>query len=1040
MRTMGHIEEVERALEGLLTPPGSADAARAAHAALLAGEAETCLARLAQLDPYEGATVPYLSGLAHLLQGDIYRAGTALEQAVKAQPDLYFARFHLARVHEARGDLERAADILRRALQRQPDHAAGIAALARCYNRLDRAERAEALARRGLELNAERAELWWALGDALMRQGRHEEAVEALRNASAERDDEALRLDLGEALITSGRLDEARPIFEGVLRGNADSAGALAGMAQVLEQLGDFDEALGYVLRAVAGAPDQARLHLLRARLELGRQGYEAAEAAARTAATLEPASPEPPRLALRAAVAARRHTQAVEYARELAELEPSDPDAAAALSTKALLDGRPEEALLAAEPLLKHHAEHPGLQRAAGAALLALGRAEEASRRFMELVRHEDADPEAQQLLSLAYEIARHEDPLAGSKVRFLISQGHLPDDSAGALSAEPTPPVEATDVRVTGSIAPMVEAAVNALLSAEEPEPTAISWAPEIEREPALPPEASEPRSVPERPPVTGHVSPRKRRRTTPLPNLPRHRAEGRDGGARLRALREVFAGEPTLGDLLVRVDHVLERRDQPLSVVVMGAPGAGKTTFVNALIGRELISPDSKLPHRLRYGRRSAARLVMGDGATEPLPVGELTAALAEDSLGGATMVEILAPIQELTHLSLLYLPEPRSELIEAADAVLWLVAADASSARVEEVGRWLDEQPRACVLVLTRIDRLAAEDVRERRADVSAALGERVAAVVAVSAHLGLAGLRHGNVSDLRASGFTHLHRALREHLIGRAGAVRRRGQNLLCDELRRLALGRLEARLRRVDEKAEAIGLLAGRIKTDRMQFHADVEGQSAAGLGEGLDAALAASARDLAEISRDNPGGFGQVHLLDALRSRLRKGFGEAVAKGRGRLEAKLQSLTDGYFEALEAIFPPEEDEAQRARVAGLQGIIDSYRMLLMEEVFGRHQAYLEGWVDQAPLEVLLEPDGALHAPGESSEAPGDSLVEELRDRGLRMGLARRPEIEGLSDPLFDGIAEFVEETAGEQRVTRMDLRKRLFEPLEALQ
>ncbi len=1076
--------DVVRALDGLELPDDSAEFIRDAHAALVAGRARQCVEGLEQLGPEAGGAAAYLLGLAQLARGDLYRAGTAFEHATQADPKLFRARFQLARVCEAREDDQRAAEVLRAALQLQPDEPDAIGALARVYTRMGRLERAEALTRRGLELDAGSPTLLSALADALRAQGRHADAVAALRRALPRAEEEPeVHLGLGRLLLEIGQPDEARPIFEAVLRRNADSTEALAGMARALEREGHLSEAHGYVLRAMAAVPDRAELHLLHARINLATGRFDAAETSAAMAATLEPHNPEALRLAIRAATARRRFPEAAEYAARLLRQAPRDAQAVAAQALHEVLSSQAEAAWARIEPLLSRLDDAPDLQLAAGCALLAVGRAGEATDHFKEVVRLRDGDDLAQRLLGLAYRCEHDPSTNARFAVAHLLNTGEEPDDeddeNTAVLEGEVAMPSRlgessASDLprNVTGPIAPLVEAAVKALLAEDQPSPAARPWSDaEAAPVPSVPddPPSFTPRDAePTRPDMDvpslprGEAAPAPRRRAEdvqarlpifapdsqpPGVSLELRSARGAlaDVSELLHPLRRVLASEPAFSDLVARVEGMIETHDQPLVMAVLGRAGSGKTTFVNALIGQRIIPTGTTVPHRLRYGRRAAGRVLYRDGRAEMVPTEELAELVRRAEAGEVKQVEVLMPVEELTRVSIIDAPDPLAPevapLLRNADAVVWLGGVDQGEGAWREAAAWLDENPVAAIAVLTRADLVDADSLERGRLATRSVLGARVRAVVSVSSRRGLEGLRSRDIAALRASGFTRLHRALRSHFFSRAGLIRGDAVARRSDQIRGSARARLEARMARVEARAEAVGALAARVAQDRDRFRHHAAAVALPQLEGALERSLEECAGDLEEIRRENPGSFGRVHLLDALRGRLRRGFGEAVGAVRAGLDAELTGLVDDYFQAFDSIFRAQEDEAQRARIAGLQGIIDSYRQLLLEEVFGRHAAYLDGWVDQAPLETLIEADGALAEPPEGGDESIDleGLVEELRGRGLRLEHARKPHLEGLGDAIFDGLAEFLEETAAEQRVVRVDLEKRLLEPLDRL-
>ncbi len=1034
-------EDLERALDGLALPADAEAPLRAAHAQLVEGRPDDSLEALARLGRPQEPAVALLTGLAHLGRFDLFRAERTLTQLVGHVP-VFAGLLALARVRVLQEDVEGSAELLRRALQARPDHAGAIAALAECYVVDGRYERAEALARRGLELHPTAPALLFVLADALRCQERHVEAVAVLRrllplDAAAE----APRVALGRSLLALERPAEARPIFEEVLRRNAESTGALAGMAEALAQEGRLGEAHGYVLRAMAAAPDQAWLHLLHAHLNLRSGRLDQAEMSAETAATLTDAPREALRIAVRAATGRGDFERAAEHARALLGVDGSDALGHAAAGLAEVLAGRPGAARERLTAQLARRAPDPDLLLALGAAELAAGQAAQAAERFRAVIRLRADDRWAQPLLGAAY--AGVNDPDAsGERLlrRALAGQPvGLDDDDDETYVVEPPTqhgaPPPATARRASGPIAPLLEAAVNRLLAEDDG-----SVAPPVEPDepfeapPAIqvtpPPPALEP-PLPPPPDPGGSVE------TRSLAGAElSHGAPPSHGGERppaelverLHRLGRVLAGAEGLADLASRVERLIEGHDQPLLLAVIGRPGAGKTTFVNALIGQPLIPEDTRVPHLLRYGRRPGARVVFDDGRVETVRPQALREVVARGD-GGVRGVEILMPVQELVRASILDLPDPLADGALAAgdvDGVLWLVDAEADDDAWSEAVAWLDAHGGDALAVVTRADRLPSERVIAQSERGRAALGRRVREVCVVSAQQGLEGLRHRDVGALRESGFPRLHKALGRAFFQRAGRVRGDAVARQVERLARAGLARVQASLDRVERQDAAVAALAERVARDREAFRREAEGTVPERLSAALEQTLAACAPELGEVW-SMPAGFERQYRLDGARARLRQGFVEGVRGAREALDEQLRRAMDGYFEAFEAIFPPDAQSAEAARVAGLQGILDGYRLLLLEEALGRHEAYLEGWVDQAPLEALLR---------EPRPATEDGVVGALRGAGLHLDRARAPKLQGLGGALFDGIAAFVDETAADLRVARVDLTERLVEPL----
>lgn len=1031
-------DELARAVTALPLPTS----AHAARDALLAGRPVEALERLDALGhPTAPGTAPgpapdtapalHLRGLAHLLRGDLYRAADAFQAATHADPTLFEPLYRLGSIQVLREEHAQAVRTLRAALDRQPDHAGAIAALAECHTRQSEPIEAENLARRGLVFAPDSTALLVALAGALRSQSRHAEAVPILRRALAlAGDDPRIKVALGRSLLAQNRPAEARPLFEQVLRRNTEHVGALSGMAEALEMEGRLADAHGYVLRAVAAAPDRAALHVLNARIHLRSGRLQAAEDAAAMASTLAPGDPTALRIALRAATDHHRLRRAATYADQLRALAGDDPEALAALALACLLDDRHEDARTTLSRA-RDAATSSDAQRALGCLELAAGRAAAAAAHLTEALRLRGDDTLAQRLLESAWEVVADPDLDAAALVREAL------DGEARATPAGATDPI--AERPMTGPIAPLVQAAMNRLLGAS-PERDKPRSPPVFERPPFPHPEQTPP-PHPHEPPTLEFEAPLSRE-TSGSP------AEVPDGVlTRLHRLRHLLRAEPDLSDLLGQITELIESHDSPLLLAVFGPRGAGKTAFVNALIGEPVIADDTALPHLVRYGRRTGGRVVHRDGRVEALGLTALSTALAERRLtpDDVRWIEILLPVEELVRASILDAPDPLDPgaddgLSRRADAVLWLVGADQPVERWAEAANWLARQPLTAIGVLTCADRIAPAEVETRLATAQALLGDRIEGLVAVSAHRGIEALRERDVGALKASGFVRLHRLMQAAFFSRAGQIRAAVTRARLAEVVEAARQRVAERVARLDAQAEAVRGLARRVESDRRLFAGSEEARAVRALEGAIDEAVRHAAVEVTALHRDHGGAFTRDQLVATLRDQLRDALAAAVDRVRATVDQRLEGLIRGYFEAFEQVFPgAAEKSAEAARVAGLQGILDGYRLLMLEEAFGRHRAYLEGWIDQAPLEALLAPGRALARADRGELLEADVLVVDLRRHGLRLDAARPPRLAGLGRPLFDGLTEFVDDTTTELRLARIAVVKRLVEPLARL-
>lgn len=329
----------------------------------------------------------------------------------------------------------------------------------------------------------------------------------------------------------------------------------------------------------------------------------------------------------------------------------------------------------------------------------------------------------------------------------------------------------------------------------------------------------------------------------------------------------------------DALARVADLAADRGRPVRVAIVGEFNAGKSTFINALIGAD-VAPTGVLPttatlHHLRFAPDPIARILLSaDGRNKEriVPVGDLRATLksiqATDPDGAPVRrVEILLPIASLTRVEILDTPgfnapdarhtEAARAAFEEADAAIWLL--DAAQA-MKATERALLEEAKAAALpvqiLVNKADRLAPDDL----AKVLAALGASLREVglrswsepIALSARKALAG-KLGDAAALEASGWSAVQAMLDEQIVGRDDelkerAMRRRAAQIVSRLRERAASTAAAERTARDEAAARATAISREAASLDRDAA------DHAARLAEALAPALEAWRRDVAVV------------------------------------------------------------------------------------------------------------------------------------------------------------------------------------------
>lgn len=151
-----------------------------------------------------------------------------------------------------------AVRALQESIQRDPRNAEAHLELGRLYVALFQPERAVAVLRAGIENAPHNQALWRNLGDASQSLGKWREAVEAYQSA-LQPDDESvehsavLHYNLATALRAIGNFNKSETHYQHAAELDADLLEARAGLAELYESIGRFEEAQNIVGRFLVG-------------------------------------------------------------------------------------------------------------------------------------------------------------------------------------------------------------------------------------------------------------------------------------------------------------------------------------------------------------------------------------------------------------------------------------------------------------------------------------------------------------------------------------------------------------------------------------------------------------------------------------------------------------------------------------------------------------------------------------------------------------------------------------------------------------------
>jgi cellulose synthase operon protein C len=266
----------------------------------------------------------------------------------------------------------------------------------------------------------------------------------------------------------------------------------------------------------------------------------------------------------------------------------------------------------------------------------------------------------------------------------------------------------------------------------------------------------------------------------------------------GLVLAELRRAAASLDRL-DLMTVCEQLSVERGRPLRVAIVGEFNAGKSTFINALIGAD-VAPTGILPttatlHWLAWAPDPFVRVVLSDGPDRVVTHQALKNTLRQiydAGEGHVREVHICAPIERLKRIELLDTPgfnAPQAEhadaaqrAIEQAHVVLWVVdAAQPLKDSERSVLGAIAARGVPVQLLVNKCDRLAPGQAASVLAHVGASLQSlgvsSIGPVLGLSAREALTG-RLGDSQALQRSGWSEVEQLLASVIVNRSEQLRR----------------------------------------------------------------------------------------------------------------------------------------------------------------------------------------------------------------------------------------------------------------------
>jgi tetratricopeptide (TPR) repeat protein len=312
------------------------------------------------------AISPYYNlGMALAERGDIKEAMKCFERVLKIMPNDIDAHLALASALADQGRYDEAMLHYNRVLHLRPDDAVAYQQMAVILVDQERFDEAIAILRKGLEHYTPQHTglLRLGLGTIYMQQGNIDEAIHELRIAARLQPASITYNNLGVALFSKERFDEAMKCHKKAIQLDPKNAEAYYNLGNILLSQNNFEQAIGEYENAVRLNPQYTKAHINLGMALMEKNRFDEAIGHLQTAVSVEPNNAMVHyNLAAVLVEKGRLEDAAGEY-RQALKLQPQNADAHCALGYVLVQLKRLEEAAAEYQEAIKINPQHSQAQ-----------------------------------------------------------------------------------------------------------------------------------------------------------------------------------------------------------------------------------------------------------------------------------------------------------------------------------------------------------------------------------------------------------------------------------------------------------------------------------------------------------------------------------------------------------------------------------------------------------------------------------------------------------------------------------------------------
>lgn len=256
-------------------------------------------------------------------------------------------------------------------------------------------------------------------------------------------------------------------------------------------------------------------------------------------------------------------------------------------------------------------------------------------------------------------------------------------------------------------------------------------------------------------------------------------------------IKKIKKIFDENNLFNNYKDAVSNLISEYDRPFLLTVLGEFNAGKSTFINAILGEELLSvgdiPTTATISLLKYSDKKSAKIIWHDETTEEISIDMLRKYTVEkredaenDVLRKIKYVEISYPSEMLKKIWIVDTPglnaiipehkEVTNDFIKKCDGIAWLFCAQ-QAGKQNELNALTDanDYSSKTIGVINQIDKVDPEERAELVQYIADKFNGLISNVFAISAKKALEGRVRGDKDKLSASKIELVEKILREDI-------------------------------------------------------------------------------------------------------------------------------------------------------------------------------------------------------------------------------------------------------------------------------